>query len=60
MPHPLLSPKWPQGGPKMDDGVWIGVQFWVIGRSDQLSLNKFFDPSNFLFAFPLGGKANES
>ena len=29
------------GGPKMADGV----QSYVIGRSDQLSLNKFFDPS---------------
>ena len=29
----------------MADGVWKGVQSYVIGRSDQLSLNKFFDPS---------------
>ena len=28
----------------MGDGVWIGVQSYVIGRSDQLSLNKIFDP----------------
>ena len=25
----------------MADGVWV----WVLGRSRQLSLNKFFDPS---------------
>ena len=29
----------------MADGVWKGVHLKVIGRSDQLSLNKFFDPS---------------
>merc|ERR1711923_62259 len=29
-------------------------------RFDQLSQNKFFDSSNFSFAFPLRGKANES
>ena len=29
----------------MADGVCKGVQFSVIGRSDQLSLNKFFNPS---------------
>ena len=29
----------------MADGVWKGVQSQVIGRSRQLSLNKFFDPS---------------
>ena len=29
----------------MADGVWKGVQSYVIGRSDQLSLNKFFDAS---------------
>ena len=27
---------------------------------DNISLNKFFDPSNFSFAFPLRGKANWS
>ena len=32
-------------GPKMADGVWKGVQSKVIGRSRQLSLNKFFDKS---------------
>merc|ERR1711954_186458 len=32
-------------GPKMADGVWKGVYPWVLGRSRQLSLNKFFDPS---------------
>ena len=32
-------------GPKMADWVWKGVQPEVIGRSDQLSLNEFFDPS---------------
>ena len=42
-PYRLLNPKWPTGGPKMANGVWKGVQFLVIGRSDQLSLNKFFD-----------------
>ena len=29
----------------MVDGVWKGVYPSVIGRSKQLSLNKFFDPS---------------
>ena len=29
----------------MADGVWKGVQSQVIGRSDQLAQNKFFDPS---------------
>ena len=29
----------------MADGVWKGVYPWVLGRSRQLSLNKFFDPS---------------
>ena len=29
----------------MADGVWKGVQSLVIGRSDQLLLNKFFDLS---------------
>ena len=29
----------------MADGVWKGVQSSVIGRSDQLSLIKFFDLS---------------
>ena len=29
----------------MADGVWKGVQSQVIGRSRQLSLNKFFDRS---------------
>ena len=29
----------------MADGVWKGVQSQVIGRSRQLSLNKFFYPS---------------
>ena len=29
----------------MADGVWKGVQPWVIGHFKQLSLNKFFDPS---------------
>ena len=33
----LQNPKWPPGGPKMADGVF--------GRSKQLLLNKFFDPS---------------
>ena len=28
----------------MADGVWKGVQSLVIGRSDQLLLNNFFDP----------------
>merc|ERR1711954_140643 len=32
-------------GPKMADGVWKGVQSKVIGRSRQLLLNKFSDPS---------------
>ena len=29
----------------MADGVWKGVQPKVFGRSRQLLLNKFFDPS---------------
>ena len=29
----------------MSDGVWKRVQSQVIGRSDQLSLNKFLDQS---------------
>ena len=29
----------------MADGVWKGVYPLVLGRSRQLSLNKFFDPS---------------
>ena len=32
-------------GLKMADGVWKGVYPSVLGRSRQLSLNKFFDPS---------------
>ena len=36
-------------GPKMAYGVWKGVQSLVIGRYDQLSLNKFFDPSTPFF-----------
>ena len=32
-------------GPKMADGVWKGVYPQVLGRSRQLSLNKFFDAS---------------
>merc|ERR1711954_425999 len=32
-------------GPKMADRVWKGVQSQVIGRSRQLLLNKFSDPS---------------
>ena len=35
----------PPGGPNMADGVWKGVYPQVFGRSHQLSLNKFFDPS---------------
>ena len=29
----------------MADGVWKGIYPWVLGRSRQLSLNKFFDTS---------------
>ena len=29
----------------MAEGGWKGVYHWVFGRSKQLSLNKFFDPS---------------
>ena len=29
----------------MAEGVWKGVYPWVFGRSNQLLLNKFFDPS---------------
>ena len=45
MPHRLQNPKWLPRGPKMVDGVWKGVYPYVFGRSKQLSLNKFFDPS---------------
>ena len=41
----MQNPKWPPEGQKMADGVWKGVHSKVIGRSDQPSLNKFFDPS---------------
>ena len=34
-----------QGVPKMDDWVWKGVYPLFFGRSHQLSLNKFLDPS---------------
>ena len=30
----------------MADGVWKGVYPYGFGRSKQLSLNKFFDPSS--------------
>ena len=32
-------------GPKMAEGVWKGVYPQVLGRSRQLSLNMFLDPS---------------
>ena len=32
-------------GPKIADWVWKGVYHLVFGRSGQLLLNKFFDPS---------------
>ena len=32
-------------GPKTANGVWNGVYSKVFGRSRQLSLNMFFDPS---------------
>ena len=41
VPHHLQNPKWPPRGPKMAEGVYPQV----FGRSKQLSLNKFFDPS---------------
>ena len=44
-PHRHQNSKWPPGGPKMANRVWKGVQLQVIGRSRQLSLNKFFDLS---------------
>ena len=37
----LKNPKWPPLGPKMADGVYPQV----FGRSKQLLMNKFFDPS---------------
>ena len=49
-PHHLQNPKWPPGGPKMADRVWKGVYPEVFGRSKQLSLNKFFDPSTNVIA----------
>ena len=51
--HRLQNPKWPPGCPKMANGVWKGVYPEVFGRSKQLSLNKFFDPST-----PSMGKGN--
>ena len=39
------NPKVLPGGPKMANGVWKGVNPKVFGRSHQLSLNKFFNPS---------------
>ena len=45
MLHRLQNPKWPPVGPKMADRVWKGVYPQVFGRSKQLSLNKFSDPS---------------
>ena len=44
-PHRMENLKWPLLGPKMADGVWKGVYPYVLARSKQLSLNKFFDPS---------------
>ena len=32
-------------GPKIGDGFWKGVYPYVFGRSRQLLLNMFFDPS---------------
>ena len=32
-------------GPEMADGVWKGVQPYVIGHFEPFSQNKFFDPS---------------
>ena len=37
--------KWPQGGPKVADGVWKEVQLWVVGPFHQLSL--IFDPPKY-------------
>ena len=44
-PHRLQNRKCPPGGPKMANRVWKGVYLSVFGRSKQLSLIKFFDPS---------------
>ena len=44
-PHRLQNPKRPPGGPKIADGVWKDGNPKVFGRSKQLLLNKFFDPS---------------
>ena len=41
----LKIKKRPPGGLKMANGVWKVVYPQVFGRSRQLSLNKFFDPS---------------
>ena len=38
----LKNPKWPPGGPKMANGVWIGVYPYLLGHTRQLSLNNFF------------------
>ena len=43
--HRLQNPKWPPGGPKMADGAGKGSTPWIFGRSRQLSINNFFDPS---------------
>ena len=43
--EPPAKSKMAARGQKMADGVWKGVKPKVIGRSDQLLQNKFFDPS---------------
>ena len=39
------NPKWLPWGPKMADSVWKGVQPYVNGHTEQLLLNRFFNPS---------------
>ena len=41
----LQNPKGPLWGPKMADGVWIGVYPKVFGHFRQLLLNKYLYPS---------------
>ena len=45
-PHCLQNQKWPLGTPKMSDRFWKCVNTTkVFGRSCQLLLNKFLEPS---------------
>ena len=43
MPHHQQDPKWMPDGLKMADKIWKEVLSQVIGCSEQLLLNMFFD-----------------